>query len=158
MARACLWQAVLVAVAGSTAFYRLEPEVPGGFGERTELDTSSHPSVVHRLHFEFMGWDGDDLVTTFPCYLVSGRLGRALVDTGLRSFELADVEITIDEQFQEFFPEVVDSLPTWRWLRPSGAPGASDIWTDESGDLHVSRAALDVLQRFTLTHCDIDEV
>ena len=78
-------------------FFRLQPEVPGGFGERSVLDTSVHPPTVHRLHFEFMGWDGDDLVTSFPCFLVSERLGKAMADEHLAEFELADVEVTVDE-------------------------------------------------------------
>jgi hypothetical protein len=138
-------------------FFRLEPEVPGGFGERSVLDTSVHPPTVHRLHFEFMGWDGDDLVESFPCFLVSERLGRAMTDERLAEFELADVEVTVDEQFQEFFPQSAMSLPTWSWLKPRGEPWASDLWINGRADLYVSAAALNVIRRFSLAHCEMFE-
>lgn len=138
-------------------FFRLRPEVPGGLGERSVLDTSVHPPTVHRLHFEFMGWDGDDLVTSFPCFLVSERLGNAMTDEHLAEFELADVEVTVDEQFQEFFPQSAMSLPTWSWLKPHGEPWASDLWINGRADLYVSATALNVIRRFSLAHCEIAE-
>jgi hypothetical protein len=138
-------------------FYRLQPEVPGGFGERSVLDTSVYPPTVHRLHFEFMGWDGDDLVTSFPCFLVTRSLGRAMLDERLAEFELAEVEVTVDEQFQEVFPETTMLLPAWSWLKPSGEPWASDLWIDERADLYVSARALTVIRRFSVAHCEIAE-
>lgn len=36
-------------------FFYIEPEVAGGFGERTRLDTTVHPPVVHELEYEFQG-------------------------------------------------------------------------------------------------------
>ena len=139
-------------------FYRLEPEVPGGFGENSVLDTSVHPPVVQWLHFEFVGWDGDDLVTSFPCFLVSDRLAKAMVEAHLAGLELAEVEVTVDGQFRDFLSQSADSLAGWRWLRPVGEPWASDLWVDERADLHTSSTAMNVLRRFSLAHCEIVEV
>lgn len=52
-------------------FYILDPEVAGGLGTQTEIDSSVHPPLVKRLHYELDAWMGDDLVQTFPCYLVT---------------------------------------------------------------------------------------
>ncbi len=139
-------------------FFRLQPEVPGGLGERSVLDTSVHPPAVHWLHFEFVGWDGDDLVTSFPCFLVSTRLGTAMSDERLAEFELVEVEVTVDEQFQELFPQTVMSLPTWLWLKPHGEPWASDLWIDDRADLYVSARALRVIRHFSLRQCEVVEV
>ena len=64
----------------------IEPEVAGGFGRATVLDTRTHPPQVSRLEYEFDGWLGDDLLTTFPCYIVSRRLQDALEMTDLTGF------------------------------------------------------------------------
>lgn len=54
-------------------FYVLEPEVAGGWGgDGTVVDREFHPPIVSRLVYEFDGWLGDDLVTTFPpVYIVT---------------------------------------------------------------------------------------
>jgi hypothetical protein len=55
-------------------WFRLGPEVPGGWGEYTQADVSVHPPVVTALHVQFAGWSGADLVESFPCFLLSHRL------------------------------------------------------------------------------------
>ncbi|CDX39985.1 hypothetical protein MPLSOD_40275 [Mesorhizobium sp. SOD10] len=55
-------------------FY-LEPEVSGGLGDDTVMDTGVHPPpVVARLHYEFDGWLGDVIVTSFPAISSSRTL------------------------------------------------------------------------------------
>ena len=39
-------------------FYYLEPEVSGGIGDSTILDTSVHPPIVSALEYEFEDWLG----------------------------------------------------------------------------------------------------
>jgi hypothetical protein len=102
-----------------------------------------------------VGWDADDLVTSFPCFLVSDRLAKAMTEAHLTGLELADVEVTVDDQFRHFFPETADSLPGWRWLTPVGEPWASDLWVDERADLHASFRAMTVLRRFSLIAEDL---
>ena len=57
--------------------YVLGPEVAGGWGVETVADTTRHPPVVYKLHYEFQGWLGDDVVETFPAILVTRRLADA---------------------------------------------------------------------------------
>ncbi|WP_231570837.1 hypothetical protein [Vibrio jasicida] len=59
--------------------YLIEPEVPGGFGKNTLGRFDVHPPIVEKLHLEFDGWQGDDLLEAFPCFLVSEHLATALV-------------------------------------------------------------------------------
>ena len=42
-----------------SGFHVVEPEVAGALGDRTEMDSSIHPPIVKRLHYEFQGWLGD---------------------------------------------------------------------------------------------------
>jgi hypothetical protein len=136
-------------------WHRLGPEVPGGWGEQTQADFRVHPPVVTTLHVEFAGWLGDDLVESFPCYLVSHRLAEALSETALTGFVLDDVVVSLDPQFVSFFPEEAAALPEWRWLRLIGTPWESDFWADTTAGLHVGDAALAVLVRFRLDQCEI---
>src|SRR6476660_8794270 len=64
----------------------LAPEVAGGWGERTVADTSTHPPRVTALHYQFDGWLGDELLESFPCYIVTRRLAHALTAAGLSGF------------------------------------------------------------------------
>ena len=141
-----------------TTFYRLRPEVPGGLGTRTQLDPATHPPTVTQLHFEFAGWDGDDLVESFPCYLISESLASALQVANLDGFGCKEVEVTLAPQFVAFFPEAASSLPQWVWLVPTGAPWHSDVWLDERAQLHGSDKFIDIVNRFNISHCEISEV
>jgi hypothetical protein len=136
----------------------LRPEVAGGFGEESVLDASRHPPVVDRLHYEFAGWDGDDIVATFPVTIVTDALAKAIMEHGLTGAEFDDVIVTKDPQFETFFPTEAAALPRWRWLRPVGRPHAADFWQKENGELVVSDRALRLLRQFHLNHAEIEEV
>lgn len=43
----------------------IEPEVAGSLGKETELDSSVFPPHVKKLHYEFDGWLGDDILESF---------------------------------------------------------------------------------------------
>ena len=55
-------------------YYLIEPEVAGGIGEHSVIDRSSGKMVVRKLHYEFDGWLGDELLESTPCFIVSERL------------------------------------------------------------------------------------
>src|SRR5690349_15029857 len=133
----------------------LRPEVAGGWGPDTQADTTLHPPVVHRLHYEFQGWLGDDIVESFPCFLVTRRLAEAIEREALTGAEFAQVKVTKDPQFVRFYPQVADSLPDWLWLKPAGEPHVSDFWLLPNANLVVSGRALGVMRRFALQHCDV---
>jgi len=136
--------------------YVVEPEVAGGLADQTVLDTSRHPPIVKRLHYVFSGWMGDDIVETFPCFIVTSRLAEAIAAARLSGAEFDDVVISKDPQFVRFSMEVANNLPAWRWLRPAGEPHASDFWQQRpDGRLVVSERSLDVLRRFNLNHAEV---
>jgi hypothetical protein len=141
----------------TAAEYSLSPEVAGDFGEESVLDTTKHPPVVSRLHYEFEGWDGDDIVATFPVTIVTDALAKAIVEHGLTGAKLDDVIVTKDPQFEMFFPTEAAALPKWKWLRPVGRPHAADFWQKENGELIVSDKALRLLRQFHLDHAEIEE-
>ena len=51
--------------------YALDPQVAGGLGENTVIDTSSHPPVVTHVDFVLDYPVTDDLIQSFPVFLVT---------------------------------------------------------------------------------------
>jgi hypothetical protein len=79
-------------------FFQLEPEVAGGLGPHSVLDTSVHPPIVLKLHYEFDGQPCDDVLEAFPSYIVTHRLAVAIQRSGLTDFQLADITVSMSEQ------------------------------------------------------------
>ena len=138
-------------------YFALDPEVAGGLGPKSIVDRSRHAPIVTSLHYEFQGWLGDEIVTSFPCMLVTERVAAALEAADLSGLRFDDVLVTKDPQFDMFFPDKAAALPRWRWLCPDGAPGASDLWQDNLADLIVSERALGVLSKFQIDNCGVEE-
>ena len=137
-------------------YFLLEPEVAGELGAETKLDSSTHPPRVSELHYELSGWLGDDILESFPCYLVSERCAAALGAAGLSGYELDSVIVTASETFRELYD--YHSLPKFHWFRPNGKAGVDDFWLAPDNRLAVSETALAVLRAFKLDHCDVEEV
>jgi hypothetical protein len=126
-----------------TKQYILEAEVPGGLGPRTLMERSSHPPRVDSLHFVFDGWLGDQLIESFPCYLVTPDLAEAFARAGVTGFELAEAEVETSEEFKELYPG--RSIPPFKWLRVRGAPGKSDLYITSNNQLGGSQKVVDVI-------------
>ena len=62
----------------------IEPEVAGGLGNETIIDKNYHPPIVKKLHYEFNGWLGDDILESFPCFIVSERLKNEIIKKNLK--------------------------------------------------------------------------
>lgn len=115
----------------------VEPEVAGGLGERTVMDRSSHPPIVSRLHYQFEGWLGDQIVESFPCYLVTESLAAEIVRQGMTGVEFHDVEVTCSQEFYEVHGAT--ALPKFVWLKVTGVAGVDDFGI--AGDLRLTVSA-----------------
>jgi hypothetical protein len=131
----------------------LEPEVAGGLGEGTVMDRSVHPPRVSRLVYEFEGWLGDDIVESFPCFLVTEALAQALTEAGLTGFALADVTVQTTDEFTQHSAR---PLPEFRWLQITGAAHLDDFWLHTDYRLAVSTRALDVLGTHRLDNAVVE--
>ena len=123
--------------------YILEPEVPGGLGPRTQMDRAVHPPRVQSLHFVFDGWFGDQLVESFPCYLVTPNLAESLTAAGVTGFVIAEAEVEASDQFKEMYPD--RSIPPFKWLRVVGIAGESDIYITSDNRLAGSQKVVDAV-------------
>lgn len=137
-------------------YYRIEPEVAGGWGEETEADTTCHPPKITSLVFEFESWLGDSIVTSFPCYLVTEDLAQSLNRANLDGYELANCTIIKSDTFNELYPN--KKLPDFVWLQVVGKAGVGDFGIDKDLKLVVSSAAHSVLQEHFLNDCEIEEI
>jgi hypothetical protein len=133
-------------------YYVVEPEVAGGMGPATVLDRSRHPPMVKKLHYEFEGWLGDELLTAFPAYIVTRRVQEALELLPLTGAEFDDVETSRSSTFEELYPG--RQLPAFQWLRIVGQPGVDDFGMSRDHLLVVSERVLDCLRRFPLANCE----
>ena len=138
------------------SYWKIAPEIPAEIGSNTVMDTRFHPPRVERLHLEFVGWLGSDLIECFPCYAVSSRLALSLGRAELRGFEIEGLEMTLDDQFREMFPD--KKLPEFFWLRVAGRAGVDDFGINQANHLVVSDAALALLRSMRLEGCDVEAV
>jgi hypothetical protein len=135
------------------AFYLLKPEVAGGWGPNTKAHRNTHPPVVTHLHYEFEGWLGDDLLTTFPEFIVTERLAAALEASKLTGFRLATVETSAGGMWEQLYDK--RPLPQCRWLKVPGQAGKGDFGRTELAHLVVSQPALDLLRGFSIASCEV---
>lgn len=133
-------------------FYTIEPEVAGELGEGTVMDTSVHPPRVSAVHYVITDWLGDDIIESFPCYLVTPRLAAALESSQLTGFRIEAAQVTLSEEATEFG---ITETPEFRWLVITG-PSGEDFSVLPSGQAVISEAALQALQTYTIDNCDIE--
>jgi len=127
-----------------TTFYAIEPEVAGRQGKKTVADRTVHPPVITMLHHVFDGWLGDEILESFPAFLVTERLKTVIESAGLTGVRFSDaLEVEVSEQFREFYPE--RELPPFVLLDPVGVAGKDDFGLAPDHRLVVSARALQLL-------------
>lgn len=136
-------------------YFVVEPEVGGGLGNNSVVDSSVHPPRVSKLHYHFDGWLGDDVLESFPCYLVTRALAVEMEEEELGGFHLDQAEVSKSDQFEDLYPGL--ELPEFCWLKVTGKAGRDDFGISDDHRLVVSNRALAVLRRRKIEHADIEE-
>lgn len=136
-------------------YYFVEPEVAGGLGDNTVINTNFHPPIVTSLEYRFEGWLGDDILESFPCFIITEFLGAKLSDSKLSGITFAPVLVTQSEEFKELNPDV--SIPKFFWLKVVGIACTDDFGLSEDHRLVISQAALDILRTAQLDNADIEK-
>ncbi|BDM23168.1 MULTISPECIES: hypothetical protein [unclassified Pseudomonas] len=127
----------------------------GGLGGGTVLDASIHPPVVHSLEFQFDGWLGDQLLESFPCFIVAEVVSIAIKEAGLSGVGFGPVGVKKSEIFDAFNPGVM--LPEFVWLKVFGVAGVSDFGLAQDHRLVISEAVYKLLKRFGLENAEVRE-
>lgn len=134
-------------------FHYVEPEVAGELGPNSIVDASVHPPLVSHLEYRFTDWLGDDIVETFPCFIVTEKLATHLAGTDLTGITLADVEVTLSPEAHELLTE---ELPAWKWLQITGIAFLNDFGVSDDQRLVVSDNALAALRNGSLDNVDLE--
>ena len=134
----------------------IEPEVAGGLGEKTEIDNSFFPPIVKSLHYEFEGWLGDDILESFPCYIVTETLKKGIESERLTGVFFDDVIISKSETFKEFYPD--KELPMFFWMKINGEVNNDDFFITEKNGLAISEQAYLLLSKYKIDNADIESL
>ena len=86
--------------------YVLQPLVGGELGQDVEFDHSTHPPGIDRVQYVLDYPTSEDLMESFPAYIVSETLADQLVAAGLRGFTLAEAEVLPSEKYVAVYGDV----------------------------------------------------
>lgn len=131
----------------------IDPEVPGQIGPRSNVDYDLYPPQVTSLDFIFDGWLGDDIVQSFPVYLVTKKASDVISQAGLSGATFAYAGVSTSGQFRELSNP--PTLPPFFWLKVPTSRGQADFWLNNSNMLCVSDKAMQVLQKLSLKNAVI---
>ncbi|HEY4326955.1 MAG TPA: hypothetical protein VGN20_23415 [Mucilaginibacter sp.] len=134
----------------------IEPEVAGGLGEGTIGDFKPQPPIVEKLNYEFFGWMGDDIIESFPCFIMTERLKNKICDEQLSGIAFDDVFITKSKEF--FTRYTNEDLPDFFWAKINGVFGLDDFAIGNDLRLTISEKAFKILELFNLNHALLEEV
>ena len=134
----------------------IEPEVAGSLGEQTQVDNSFFPPLIKNLHYEFDGWLGDDILESFPCYIVTESLRKGIENEQLTGIAFNEVLISKSETFLELYPN--RELPNFFWAKINGESNKDDFFIIEKKGLAVSERAYLLLQKYNTNNADFEDL
>ena len=134
--------------------YRLEPHVAGELGGATRLDPSQHPPAVSEVEYLLDGPEADELIESFPVFLVSTALAERLSVEGLTGFALGQATVRPGAEYTAMYGDAAH--PDYLWLRPDGSAPSEDAWLDHEYRLCVSDRMMSALQQHRIGRCAIE--
>lgn len=152
--------------------FMLEPEVSGEMGSNTVYDNyyeirynGAYPKISY-LHFVFLGWLGDDILESTPCFIITEKLMDKIKESKLSGCKFQKIEISLSDQFKEMYPN--RDMPNFIRLIPTGNVHIEDNtysnWSRDDFNLSdksylvVSEKALNIIKQFNIDNCDIYEL
>ena len=142
-------------------YYLLKPEVAGELGEGSELvyEGGSLKEVTF-LEYNFMGWLGDELLTTHPCFIVTESLQNDIMLYDLTGVTFRDIAMTFSDEFYELYGD--KKLPRFVQIicNTSYEDNADnlqyDFYYNKYKRMIVSEKALNVLKQHRMDMCNIE--
>lgn len=134
----------------------IEPEVAGGLGEKTQINNSYFPPLIEKLHYEFDGWLENDILESFPSYIVTESLKIGIEKDMLTGILFDDVLISKSDTFSELYPN--KDLPTFFWAKINGEAFVDDFFITEKNGLAISERAYSLLKKFKIDQADIENL
>jgi len=82
-------------------FHFIEPEVIVGIGENTILDNNYNPPKVDQLDLEIEDWLGNDLMESYPCFIITESLKEGLEKSKFTGYDsIEEIEVKKAEYFE----------------------------------------------------------
>jgi hypothetical protein len=138
-------------------YYKFSPEVAGGLGSKTILDNSTFPPKVNVLNYHFEGWLEDDILETFPCFIVTEKLKLYLDKSKLTGFTFSELLVTTSDTFKALYNNP-QKLPNFFWLKVDGKIGIDDFTLSDLGELLISENAYKTLKKFNIKNASIEKI
>ena len=135
--------------------YSIDPQVAGELGDGTVLDSTVHPPSVSQVEFILDYPETDDIVQSFPVYLVTSQLAARIEQAEMVGIVLADAIVRPSEEYVAAFGDAPHR--SYRWLQPV-IVDAADAWIDSSLQLCVSDRMMSVLEGAVLSDCVATEI
>jgi len=136
-------------------YKKIIPEIMVDLGERTVFEDLRHPYHILRLHIHLESWAGDDLLEIAPCFIVTERLMRSLLDSEFTGFHFDDVEVTTDQYFEDNY-NLDKDLPDFYWMKVNGMENKDDLFISDDY-LFISERLLKYLQnKFSIKNSQIE--
>jgi len=133
----------------------IEPEVAGELGKETIMDASAHPPIIQKLNYEFSGWLGDDILESFPCFIVTERLKNEIKSAALTGVRFDDVIVSKSALFNDLYPD--KELPKFYWAKMVGKKDVDDFVIAEDFRLLISEKAFEVLSLFNINNASVED-
>ena len=134
--------------------FRLDPQVAGELGGGTVLDSSTHPPKVTQVDFILDQPDADELIQSFPVFLVSEHLGARLQAASLTGFTLTGASVRPSENYLAAYGNTPHRR--YKWMQVTGVAGQADCWLGETLQLCVSDPMMVSLRTARLTGCVVE--
>lgn len=144
-------------------YYLLNPEVAGelGNGSKVIYECGNIKEVIF-LEYNFMGWQGDELLTTYPCFIVTESLQNDIILNGLTGVKFNNIAMTFSDEFYDLCKDV--KVPKFVQIICNNLYECNvenllyDFYFNKYDDIIVSEKALNVLKQHKIDMCDIEKV
>lgn len=144
-------------------YYLLNPEVAGEIGNESELvyEGGKIKDVIF-LEYNFMGWQGDELLTTHPCFIITESLQNDIISNELTGIKFKQIAMTFSDEFYnicgnmevpKFVQIICDDL-----YEDNIESLLNDFYFNKYKEIIVSERALNILKQHKLDMCIIEAI
>lgn len=143
-------------------YYLLNPEIAGELGDGCELvyEGGKIKEVIF-LEYNFMGWQGDELLSTHPCFIVTESLQNDIISNGLTGVKFRDIAMTFSDEFYDICGNI--KVPRFVQIicndlyENSAENLHNDFYVNKYKEIIVSEKALSVLKQHKINMCAIEK-
>lgn len=120
------------------------------------MDNSFFPPLIKTLHYEFDGWLGDDIIESFPCYIVMESLQKGIETENPTGISFANVIVSKSKTFLDLYPGRV--LPGFFRAKINGTPFKDDFFLTDKNTVAISERAYFQLKKYNIDQADIEDL